>query len=336
MSVILPLSETPPAEVCDYLLTQGMSREVIAWKYFDADFNRGRNRGWVWMADGEVHGFLGQIPFQIGRGDLRYDAHWFTDWSVDETQRNTMSGLRLLSHAIASCAQPMSVGGNDTSTPILERIAEHTDLTATSEYRRVLRFAPLTRGIGRRLPWLNFLQAGWLGRMPVTRLRVTGGSPMTHGVAPEIAALLQEAPAQHWAACYDLEFLRWQIGRCPGLRSLTIMDQKHDPQMAVVAWTQEPGSLWRMVFWQREPSNFAVAERVLVDSLAHLLRLGAAEVSCMISRWDSDAAAALSGAGFRDAGFQRPLYFFDGPEGSLRLRELQRVHFLAADIGHRF
>ncbi len=51
----VPLSSVPRPAVLDYLERRGESRVIMEWKYFDEAFNRGRERGYVWLRDGNVH-----------------------------------------------------------------------------------------------------------------------------------------------------------------------------------------------------------------------------------------------------------------------------------------
>ena len=331
MSSFVPLNEVAPELALKYLQTQ-MSREIAHWKYFDAEFNRGRNRGWVWLRENEVCGFVGQIPFQIARGDEILDAHWICDWSIADPQGNAGAGARLFKRAIANCALPMVVGGNSISIPLLDRMAARTDFEATSEYRRFLRLEPIIQALANKIPPLKLLRP--LGKLPVARLSQEKVW-ISNGIAENIAPLLPLA-SKVWTAVYDVEFLRWQIERCPQLQAITVCDREENPHIAIVAWTHSGHSNWRFCLWQKPDCATSTSRQVLAGALSHIMQRGATQVSCVLSRWDEAQISLLKSAGFAPTKLQRPLFFYDNVLSELQLTQLQQVNFLAADLGHRF
>jgi hypothetical protein len=70
--------------VKEYLTALGESEEIVELKYFDHRFNQGRERGYVWIADGPVHGFIGLIPFRIMHNRREMSVAWSRDWSLDQ------------------------------------------------------------------------------------------------------------------------------------------------------------------------------------------------------------------------------------------------------------
>lgn len=50
---ISPLSALPPQWLIDYLAERGTAADVTQWKYFAADYDRGRERGYGAVADGK-------------------------------------------------------------------------------------------------------------------------------------------------------------------------------------------------------------------------------------------------------------------------------------------
>ena len=97
---ILPLHVVPKQQVTEYLGRRGMASEVVEWKYFDENFNRGRERGYVWMRDGGVQGFIGVIPWSVRRGDERLEMVWGCDWSVADPNISKGMGLVLATHSM--------------------------------------------------------------------------------------------------------------------------------------------------------------------------------------------------------------------------------------------
>ena len=123
---IRPLSDVSRDSVERYLLSRGSRPDMIAWKYFDATFNRGRERGLVWVHRGEVRGFIGLIPFRLRTQDVLRDAVWTCDWSLEDPRRSPGMGIVLLRAAIAAAPVAISLGGNEMTRALLPRIAAQT------------------------------------------------------------------------------------------------------------------------------------------------------------------------------------------------------------------
>src|SRR6476660_2970987 len=79
-----PLSSIAPGALIEYLGREGNSAEIVQWKYFDSRFNRNRERGYTWVKDGKIGGFIGLIPFQVVIDGRIADAAWTCDWSVQD------------------------------------------------------------------------------------------------------------------------------------------------------------------------------------------------------------------------------------------------------------
>ncbi|MBV8514077.1 MAG: hypothetical protein JO260_02135, partial [Acidobacteria bacterium] len=57
-----PLSSLDPELLVEYLGREDFPADIVRWKYFNSEFNRGRERGYAWVKDGKIGGFLGLIP----------------------------------------------------------------------------------------------------------------------------------------------------------------------------------------------------------------------------------------------------------------------------------
>jgi hypothetical protein len=79
-----PLRALSPDSLIEYLGRDGNSPGIVQWKYFDSRFNGGRERGYSWVRDGRIGGFVGLIPFQVVVGSRVAEAGWTCDWCVQD------------------------------------------------------------------------------------------------------------------------------------------------------------------------------------------------------------------------------------------------------------
>ena len=121
-SSIQPLSALDPDLLVEYLGREGHSAEEVRWKYFDSRFNRGRERGYAWVKDGKMGGFLGLVPFQVVARDRVIEAAWTCDWSVqDPTARGI--GILLMRQAQEKYEFLTQLGGNEATQRIISRLS---------------------------------------------------------------------------------------------------------------------------------------------------------------------------------------------------------------------
>ena len=123
---LLKLAEAPPTLVRDYLVRQDISPEIVDWKYFDARFSRGRERGFVCMKDDKVCGFLGLIPFQVRKDARTLECAWSCDWSVDASQVAGGMGIMMVKQAKDAYDAVFNVGGNENTRRIFPRLSDRT------------------------------------------------------------------------------------------------------------------------------------------------------------------------------------------------------------------
>jgi hypothetical protein len=82
-SSIVPLEDISAHLIRDFLQQFGFDPPIIDWKYFDQAFNRGRDRGYVWLRRDRVAGMIGLIPFTIAAAAGRArEVHWSCDWML--------------------------------------------------------------------------------------------------------------------------------------------------------------------------------------------------------------------------------------------------------------
>jgi hypothetical protein len=142
-----PLSALDPDWLVEYLGREGHAAEEVRWKYFDSRFNRNRERGYAWVKDGKIGGFLGLIPFQVVVGDRVADAAWTCDWSVqDPTARGI--GILLIRQAQDKYEFLTQLGGNEATQRIISRLSSKTVNDAGIVFHLPLRLGAMLRVAG--------------------------------------------------------------------------------------------------------------------------------------------------------------------------------------------
>jgi hypothetical protein len=338
-STIQTLSAVPEAWVRDYLRGQGQEDHVVEWKYFDRRFNRDRERGYVWVRDDRVRGFLGLIPFRLRQNGECRDVVWSCDWSVEDPEANPGIGILLLKKAIAESELLFSLAGNRQTALLLPRMAVKTVEDAALVFRRVFRLGVVMKKAGERIPGIGAWGRTALGKIPLSRVpraRAFGETETFAGVAPAIAALLDAGDEGDCYPDLDFDHVNWQIGRCPAITAKTCIVSAHrTPQAAVVYW--RPGDAtdrWRMVFWALAGARDALSA-ALAAAIRDVHREQGQMISAIVSRRDEMRITALEQMGFWRAG-RLPLYVCAGADFRGRASELSRLNYLATDLGYRF
>ena len=97
-SSIVPLDPTLSKGVTEYLvgggLGRGLTAEEVRWKYFDQNFNMGRHRGFAWLKEGRVRGFIGCIPATRTTPVGDREMIWTCDWSVEDPLKHSEPSSR--------------------------------------------------------------------------------------------------------------------------------------------------------------------------------------------------------------------------------------------------
>src|SRR5215813_3457927 len=161
-----PLSSIDPAALIEYLGREGNPAEMVQWKYFDSRFNANRERGYAWVKDGKIGGFIGLIPFQVCIDGRIAEAAWTCDWSVqDQTGRGT--GILLVRQAQEKYEFLTQLGGNEATQRIISRLAAITVNDAGVRFYLPLRLGAIFRLACTRLPHIPFDAIGFLNRLPM-------------------------------------------------------------------------------------------------------------------------------------------------------------------------
>ncbi|MBC7973475.1 MAG: hypothetical protein H7138_00715, partial [Myxococcales bacterium] len=131
LRAIVPLSEVPRSHVEDYLRAStryfgalgDAAAAAVGWKYYDEAFNRGRNRGFAWVKDGRVRGFIGIVPAALARGDDVVPLQWTCDWGLADPKATPGMGILLLRKVTADGAPTATMGGNANTRALVPRLA---------------------------------------------------------------------------------------------------------------------------------------------------------------------------------------------------------------------
>lgn len=334
---IRPMSEVPPAMVLDYLTQRGSSIEMVEWKYFDARFNRGRERGFVWVRGDRVEGLLGMIPCDLARGEQRWPMTWTCDWSLAAPDSTPGLGILLIRRAVQSTDLLITLGGNELNLKLMPRMAEQTLADAGRVFQIPLRLGAIMERIGRgagvpgleRLPGLAGLPLRRMPR-PVKAVRTEAG------VAPAAAPLFEGAGVEGWHPAYDFEYLDWQVGRCPVLESATCFTPSAKPQAAALFWRlRASGFRWRMAL-AAVPGAQAPLTAVLCEAIRRIGERSGSLVSVLVSQLDEDLVAALRAQPRSIARTRCPLFLLATKAVSEPIDGLHRLSFLDTDGAQQF
>ena len=142
---IVELSDVSADQVYSFFERRNIAPDVVRWKYFSDGFSRGRPRGFVTVASGEVIAFIGLIPFELATAENRIPSAWTCDWYVDEEKASSFLGITLLRHAISSVGILFHEGGNPTTKAIFGKLADFVEADGVSHFRLNLRLGAKLR-----------------------------------------------------------------------------------------------------------------------------------------------------------------------------------------------
>ncbi len=338
---VRPASSVPDAWVKDYLASQGMSSELIEWKFFEPRFNRDRERGFVWVHGDRVRGFIGFVPFVIAKGDDTWDALWLCEWSREPCSDAPRGiGKRLITEAAQAFDHLLGFGGTKVAQVLHPRIATTTIEGAGVTYHLPLRLGAVLRKLARRARWLGHRHWPLLSRVPICRMpRTSTGPPVRveSGVSEVIEPLIASHRSDGWHARYDLDYLQWQVERCPTVVSGTCyVAGDSAPPAAVVFWRErESSQFWRITMWAR-PGATRELEAVLVKTIKLIYDGGGLAVSILVSHRDEDAVAVLEQRGFMATRHHLPLYIYAARSTSQPIDDVRHLGYMDGDLAYRF
>ncbi|GAA4008843.1 hypothetical protein [Sphingomonas humi] len=305
---ILPLSQVDPDLVHAFFARLGKDRAHIAWKYFDPDFAKDKERGIVWLNKGEVRGFIGLIPARLQSAGDTSDFFWTCDWLLQDPKRSPGVGVRLLAEARKLFPQVGNVGGSDDTHAILPALA--TTLTvddAALFYHRPLRTSALLERVEERLGFLPRLSRGIVGRIALATTTIPSEVHIVPCVAPDLEPLFAAPSATGCTVLYSQEHLDWLLGRCPDIvtTSLLLGEQGKWRAAALVWRNRDDRQRWRVVYRASISADLAILARAVAG---HCLAEGGTLVTTIIAAHDRGPAQTLKKAGYLRGSVPWPLY----------------------------
>ena len=338
-SSIQPLSALDPDSLVEYLGREGHAAEAVRWKYFDSRFNRGHERGYAWVKDGKMGGFLGLVPFQVVACDRVIEAAWTCDWSVqDPTARGI--GLLLMRQAQEKYEYLTQLGGNEGTQRIMSRLSTMMANEAGMVFHLALRVGAILRVARRKFPKLPVDALSFVNQLPLRWLRRAASSAnvtFEPGVSKVLGSFLEPTRHGDIYSRYDFEYVQWQVGDCPFLFSETCyVADGSSPRAAALIWRQKDSpDFWRFALWSREGAEkerdilvSSVIRRVY-DSKGFLL-------SFVVSRLDQSLIDLLRIKNFLAAPKRRPLHIIASKKNSDPVPELWPLSYLDTDYAYRF
>jgi hypothetical protein len=334
-----PLSALAPDSLIEYLGREGHTAEAVQWKYFDSRFNRNRERGYAWVKDGKIGGFLGLIPFQIVAGDRVTDAAWTCDWSVqDPTARGI--GILLIRQAQEKYEFLTQLGGNEATQRIISRLSSMTANDAGIVFHLPLRMGALLRVARRKFSKLPVDALGFVNQLPLRiPRRVAAAASMTFepGVSKVVGTLLEPAQCGDIYSRYDFEYVQWQVGNCPLLLSetCTIADGA-EPRAAALIWRhRDSPDFWRFALWSRAGAE-KQREILLASVIRRVYEHKGFLLSFVASRLDLALLELLRSKSFLAAPRRRPLHIITSKKTGEPVPELWPLSYLDTDYAYRF
>jgi len=335
-SSIRPLTELREVLVTEYLTGQGLTPELVRWKYFDPALETGgRERGFAWLRDERIAGFIGLIPTRLGRGDESFDMSWTCDWSLSKRVASPGVGVLLLKQAIESTHQLMYVGtGSAHTASIAPRIADHVIEDAGLVALLPLRLGYWAERLSRALPFVRAERWPWLPQLPARRLpRSSARVRVADGISSAIGPLLEEPRGPGWYPRYSHGYVDWVVGRCPELSSGTAWAPSDAaPRACAVFWRSRASErFWRMALWAQPGADDLLAD-VIRCAARRIYESGGWLVSTLVSRRDELLRSSLQRCGALIGRSTKPLYVLatKGP----RVDELSNLSFVDADLAY--
>ena len=334
-----PLSALDPDSLIEYLGREGHAAEAVRWKYFDSRFNRNRERGYAWVKDGKIGGFLGLVPFLVAAPNRVIDAAWTCDWSVqDPTARGI--GILLIRQAQEKYEFLTQLGGNDATQRIISRLSSKTVNDAGIVFHLPLRVGAMLRVARRKVPKLPVDALGFVNRIPVRwPPRPAAAAPVIvePGVSQILSQLLEPAHHGDIYSRYDFEYLRWQVGDCPFLDSETCyIADGATPRAAALVWREKASTdFWRFAVWSRGDAEKEL-EILVASVIRRVYQANGFLLSFVVSRLDQSLIALLRRNNFVAAPRRRPLHIIASKKTGEPVPELWPLSYLDTDYAYRF
>jgi hypothetical protein len=332
-----PLSSLDPELLVEYLGREEFPADIVRWKYFDARFNRDWERGYAWVKDGKIGGFLGLIPFHVVLNGRVADAAWTCDWSVqDQTAKGV--GILLMRQAQNRYEFLTQLGGNDATQRIVGRMSSMTENEAGVVYHLPLRVGAALRVVRRKKPKLPVDAIEVVNRIPVRWPRRVSSDAVRFepGVSDKLSSFLEPERRSGFYARYDLPYLKWQITDSPHLKAETCFDAAgSEPRAAALIWREKQPDFWRLAMWWRTGAEKEM-DLVLASAIRRVFESGGYILSFVVSRLDQPAIDLVRSKGFVAAPRRRPLHIIASKKDGAPIPEMWPLSYLDTDYAYRF
>lgn len=337
--MIRPLSAVAAEPVKEYLTGLGESEAIVEWKYFDHRFNQGRERGYVWIVDGRVQGFIGLIPFRIMHNRREMSVAWSCDWSVDQRAHQHLTGVLLVRESLRPYEYILSSGGNEKTRRIFSQIATATTAEAGVTLHAPLRMGCLLQVLRGSLGGHLLGKMHWLSQLPLRKIgrRLPKCNVTTErGISAAIVPLLDRCNKREDCPLYDFEYLHWQIGRCPALESHTVyVAGAGGVHAALLLWCSAMSrDFWRIAVVSADAGRDEV-DSLITAALSFVYAEGGMVVSVGASRHQTQFIENLRERGFIVSPRRRPLYILSGHSGRQPIPDLRQLSYLDTDWAYR-
>jgi hypothetical protein len=337
-SVLMPMSECQPLLVKEYLLRQEIHPEIIEWKYFDERFNGNRERGFAWIQENKISGFLGLIPFRAQKAGHGAECAWSCDWSVDNSISAGGMGIMLLKRARGAYDGIFNLGGNVNTRRIFPRLADRTILDAGISLVLPLRLGSVLSRLPPGILRAALARGKFLQDVPLRWIRSGADRriQIERGISRQIESVFERGGAE-WAPFYDYEYVDWQLGRCPSIACWSCYLRSHSaPQFAAIIWRPIAApSFWRMALCGT-PDREHEAELLLRTIIRFVYEQRGMAISAVASRLDRGLLNLLVARGFLRRRARLPFYAMKGRDANLPGDEFATLSFLDADLAYRF
>ncbi len=332
-----PLSALDPELLVEYLGREDFPADIVRWKYFNTEFNRGRERGYAWVKDGKIGGFLGLIPFQVVLNGRVADAAWTCDWSVQDQSAKGV-GILLMRQAQNRYEFLTQLGGNEATQRIVSRLSSMTENQAGVVYHLPLRIGSALRVVRRKNPKLPVDAIGLVNRIPVRWPRRISSKEVHFepGVSQILGSFLEPERRSEFYARYDFPYLKWQITDAPHITAETCFyAENSEPRAAALFWRERQPDFWRLTIWWRSGAEKEM-DLVLSAAIRRVFESGGYILSFVVSRLDQAAINIVRSRGFVAAPRRRPLHIIVGKKDGAPIPEMWPLSYLDTDYAYRF
>lgn len=338
---MLPLQAVPKEQVKEYLSRRGMPGDVVEWKYYDASFNRGRERGYVWMQNGQLEGFIGLIPWSVRRGGEQLDMVWGCDWSVADPNKSKGMGMVLATHAMSLHRPWISLGGSAKARTIMPHLANRTIDDAGQVFWQPLRLGAALKKLGERNRIANWLGSTALRSVPVRWVSPRssrGPSVITEeGLSPAVAELIEHESHPEWHPHHRFDDLMWSMGRCPTISVRTsYITGLSGIEGAAVFWrSAQAADFWKVALWT-DPMRRPLLTDLLNEVRWQVYAEGGVAISTLVSHLQTDLIEHLRDNGYWKQPRPLPLYLVSQRKQPLPFLDMTGLSYVCTDLAYRF